>query len=602
MKIKRVEFENFKSYVRKTEFDFSDKNHINILWGENGNGKTSFLEGISLAFFGSTIFNSDSFTQKYVQFVCSRLSKNASSPYITLAVDYEDENEEYHLKRIYTIHKGKIDHEEFVLNKDGKEVAQSPFLKKYTYDVMEKFFVDGEKIIELINQGKENQFIQEFVNVAFNMTVFKQIKGDIEKMDEDQKKTLQTKEHQMVEKDVLSLEKRLSIMEKRLTSKEEELEALITQERIERKSLDKKGIEIGNKLQELMTSYDTLSEEIQGIQNELKEFMLQDVHHLLHKPILKEMVTQLNKTRKNRLKEIEKFYGEIKSNPDVELPESYLSLDLERKIMSQQKIVRDEIKDRIEDLVGQLTTKKKNQTRSRTKITNSKEGQAQLDDVHALERLIGVIEKEKAEILKLHLEQEDLVNQLRLKQEELEKHNEWILAQQIQDNFTLEKIKLTKVVNKYIAQKTEMIYQRIGERSLEILKNHILRKKSLMDEIRFNQGFLEVSKDDEVVDYRNFSAGEKQMLIVGILFAILDLANLHLPLVLDSFVGRLDLKHTHNIIEYLKGQLDTQIVLLSTDSEVNDTHIKKLQDKLGNCYLLDNDGFSTGIKEIDYEN
>ena len=55
-KIKNIEFYNFRNFKNfKTSFD----NNLNILFGDNGCGKTNILEGISLIAKGKGIRNSN---------------------------------------------------------------------------------------------------------------------------------------------------------------------------------------------------------------------------------------------------------------------------------------------------------------------------------------------------------------------------------------------------------------------------------------------------------------------------------------------------------------------------------------------------------------
>ena len=56
MKIKSIEISNMFSYYGKNKIDFNiddDNKNINIIYGRNGNGKTSFINCIKLLFLGT---------------------------------------------------------------------------------------------------------------------------------------------------------------------------------------------------------------------------------------------------------------------------------------------------------------------------------------------------------------------------------------------------------------------------------------------------------------------------------------------------------------------------------------------------------------------
>ena len=56
VKINNIEFNNFRNFKNfKTSFD----NNLNILFGDNGCGKTNILEGLSLVAKGRGIRNSN---------------------------------------------------------------------------------------------------------------------------------------------------------------------------------------------------------------------------------------------------------------------------------------------------------------------------------------------------------------------------------------------------------------------------------------------------------------------------------------------------------------------------------------------------------------
>ncbi len=595
MKITKVKFKNFKSHVDTKPYDFSNKKHIHLLLGENGNGKTTFLEGISLAFFGGKMFKSDSYTKEYYEFVSSRLSNSMKSNQIELYVEYIDEGELYTLTRTYEIKENRIEQEIVHITKGKEEVETTPFLKKYNFEIMENFFVDGEKITKLISSGEINEFIHQFVEIAFNTVVFKQIYGDVEKINRGEMKSLQSEDHKTVEKDTVALEVKVGETEKEIGRKVERLQSLKHEEKVLRVALDKSGIQYGDRLEKLIYETEQISKEITGANDRVKQWLLKDVHSLLHKKHLKKIVRKLNQTRDQRLELIERFYKSLNQNKVERISEEWVPLELEKKLIEKSKN-KGGIQE-IVDVVDDLEKKKIDQSKKRETIGKSREGKEHLDGVNEYQGILDSMMKLESEIVELRTEQEKFTHQLELKQIELEKYKDELLSKNIADNFSIEKEKLKRIVQQYCSVKTEEIYRAIESKSELILKEHLLRKKELVDAISFKEGYLQVFKGGKAVNYANFSAGEKQMLIISILFAIIDLAKLDIPLVLDSFVGRLDMAHTRKVVQYLKNEITAQIILLSTDKEIDDKVIKSLKSKLGSFYILDNNGFSTKVKE-----
>ena len=57
MKIKRVEFQNFRNFKDFGFIDFPDDSNISIIYGPNGNGKTTFHQLLHWVVYGTYKFN-----------------------------------------------------------------------------------------------------------------------------------------------------------------------------------------------------------------------------------------------------------------------------------------------------------------------------------------------------------------------------------------------------------------------------------------------------------------------------------------------------------------------------------------------------------------
>ena len=52
--------------------------------------------------------------------------------------------------------------------------------------------------------------------------------------------------------------------------------------------------------------------------------------------------------------------------------------------------------------------------------------------------------------------------------------------------------------------------------------------------------------------------------------------------------ARIDTEHRRNIAKYFFSQLKGQVFILSTNEEINSSHIQILKDKIASTYLLEN--------------
>lgn len=595
MKINKVIINNFKCYVGSKEFDFISDRNINVILAQNGNGKTSFLEAVLLGFFGCKMFNSDHYTKDYIEFVVSRLSRTANDNKINITIEYEDEGVVYKLVRSYEVSKTEITYEEFEIFKGEEEVESSRFLEKYDYSIVKRLFLDGEHIINVINDGEVNNFASNFISTVFNLRVLEQIKGDLNKIERDSIKAMQSGEHKSLENSVYNIEQDLENLNKNISKNE----SLISTSKQNVKSIElqmkKRSIENDEELDKLIKKNEQLSNDNSKLNLEVKNFVNNDLQYLMHKRLLEKYVDQLEATRKDRLKEMETFMESISS---LDVPTNYIDLKLEKEYVEKKKLV---LEVSINDIESKLASIKRNSNKydkNRDRIACTNKGKMELDILSDYKQKSIDIEKLEKKNEMLSKEKERQENLLEEKQRKLDKLNADLMGKRISNNLVDEKSKLKKVIDRYISIKSSDYNDNIANRSFEILQNYFLRKGELVDRITFEDSILRVYKDDREVNYNNFSAGEKQMLVVSLMFAIIEESKVKLPLVLDSFVGRLDNKHTENILRYLSDNVDNQIIIVSTDNEIDDKRLDYMKDSLGKCYELHNDGFSTTISEV----
>ena len=142
-----------------------------------------------------------------------------------------------------------------------------------------------------------------------------------------------------------------------------------------------------------------------------------------------------------------------------------------------------------------------------------------------------------------------------------------------------------------------VVDQHIGEISRLVLGsfNELLHKKSLVSEIEINQEDFTVALvggDGSVRSTSRLSAGERQLLAVSLLWGLARASGYPLPVIIDTPLGRLDAAHRTNLVERYFPNASHQVILLSTDKEIDEECLDKLRPALGKSYLLDFDDTS----------
>ena len=85
------------------------------------------------------------------------------------------------------------------------------------------------------------------------------------------------------------------------------------------------------------------------------------------------------------------------------------------------------------------------------------------------------------------------------------------------------------------------------------------------------------------------SAGEKQLMVVSLLWALAICSRRKLPVIIDTPLSRLDSKHRMALLQTYVPNASDQTNVLSTDSEIYGKYYKAIKENVGNEYTLDYD-------------
>ena len=83
--------------------------------------------------------------------------------------------------------------------------------------------------------------------------------------------------------------------------------------------------------------------------------------------------------------------------------------------------------------------------------------------------------------------------------------------------------------------------------------------------------------DHQRINKNKLSAGEKQIYAVAMLDALAQTSGNHLPIIIDTPLGRLDSKHRDKLVNQYFPSASHQVILLSTDTEIDLHHYADLQ-------------------------
>ncbi|MEO9322236.1 DNA sulfur modification protein DndD [Nocardioides sp. C4-1] len=132
---------------------------------------------------------------------------------------------------------------------------------------------------------------------------------------------------------------------------------------------------------------------------------------------------------------------------------------------------------------------------------------------------------------------------------------------------------------------------RIGALVFEAL-SVLLRKSDLVASVAIDPVTRQVqliAPDGREIEAADLSAGERQLLAVSLLWGLARAAGRPLPMVVDTPLGRLDGAHREHLLDRYFPHASHQVVLLSTDTEIDQNALKRIRSSVGRAYTLSYD-------------
>lgn len=137
----------------------------------------------------------------------------------------------------------------------------------------------------------------------------------------------------------------------------------------------------------------------------------------------------------------------------------------------------------------------------------------------------------------------------------------------------------TEEFKKQIGNKgIQMLYEKYHADSLNDIRKYLTEN--------WNGEEIELYKK---IDMGRLSKGERQIFILSLYWAIIKISGQQIPFIIDTPYARIDARHRKQISEKFFPNISGQVIILSTDEEINREYYKILKPFIANEYLLVND-------------
>ena len=643
MKFKSISIENVFSYHGVKHFDFKNKDEpVALIIGENGFGKTSFINSVKIALHGinKDVLNIGNQVLSKEDFVVGNSSKNFSGMLnrkakldgindakITVVLNDDDL---YIVEREFSFKNNSYveslllydnDHDLLAQGDDAQDIINqkiSPTMARF-------FFFDGEKI-QTIADFSHAEFTQMLEDVL-ELDIYDQMADDARylirkinkaELDQDLQTEVEEKEkiHELLKNEILTTEETFS-NEKKIVLKE--LEA-------QKRELDNKLKKLKSRFQKpLAEARDNLRKEEdkrQKLVGEMKQAVLVKLPLLLNSS-LKEKVTNdidanyrgkvqidsnvLGIKKEQLLKRLDGLEGKNKvatafdsvfqSNSE---DQSVSFADPHRIEQQFDALANIELSDLLTNLSENAQIIQELQTEILAlehKIADDKK-EYEDDFILATQMIEDIVRQNiKCETL------EEKISSLHVEEKELRKELGRLTIKEHKNDIANTKIKtlqsiieVSSVMKKKIkTDKRANLEASINMKFKQLKKEGYEADKIILDE-NFNINLFDINSN--AMDILSSSSGQKQIIATALIWGISEYIAEDIPMIIDTPLGRLDEKNQALFLNKFYPEVSKQVIILPTPSELKHEGFKTLTQHVSQTFMLNNAGSATSVTEV----
>jgi DNA sulfur modification protein DndD len=635
---------------------------IVIFGGKNGAGKTTLFEAIKVCLYGVRALGDRVSQRIYDQYILSRFHRQRNSlipanyASITLCFEYAQFGvlNQYEVTRAWQKRSNSIK-EDLVVYKDGKTLTG--LSEKHWQDFIEDviptgianiFFFDGEKIQSLADDDLGNSNLGEEIKRLLKLDLIETLQADLDIYLYRQRKKnaiqglIKDLEAAQTFRDEIEEEYRSLRQDRSQTQsylehylgKTESLEREISRESggfaMARDELKLELAQVNTEIDHTVRAFQSLAAGllpfslVPELSRGLKERLFAEARQKQWHESQKFFQSKINSIREKynsdsfwdaldgnlSEEEREKISAQFAALLDeiLNLPEDVHASPILHHLSEPDRLQLinwidqslQEIPSQARQLINQLEELQQRREEiilSLRKVPEDDVLKPLLEDLNLLQRKIGEMELQASnqdqQLRSLEFQLQDA--RRRLEKAYLSLRGGEALERRL-DLVTAAQSVLDEFRKRLTSEKVKELEKLVVERF-----NDISRKPDLINNISIDPLDFRIdlySRDGKAVSKKQLSAGEKQMLSIAILWALRQLSGRPIPIVVDTPLGRLDSDHRENLVEQFFPYVSHQVILFSTDTEVDQTIFDALKTHVSHAYhlLYDSD---LGLTRVD---
>lgn len=144
--------------------------------------------------------------------------------------------------------------------------------------------------------------------------------------------------------------------------------------------------------------------------------------------------------------------------------------------------------------------------------------------------------------------------------------------------------------------KREQIEASLNGHFAQLMSGH-----SQIDKIKIDENFFltYLDKNGHQIGHSTISHGMRQLVVTSLLWALKEVSGRSLPVIVDTPLARIDRENQENLLHHYYPNAAEQVIVLATDSEVDERKFQLIRPQLAQVLMLHNpDGESSTIEEL----
>lgn len=645
MKFLELVLENFGPYIGKQIIDLRPKTDpqtqpIILFGGMNGGGKTTLMDAIRLALYGSRAQCSTRGNLSYGDFLTQCVNRH-TKPYENTRIELEFEHVssgelvKYRIVRTWIrnpkdgkdtlgiLEPGALDTD---WQNEGLTSTWDEYIEKLLpLGISNLFLFDGEQVKELAELEAPPPVVYEAIQNLLGLELPGRLAADLEILVQRKRKQVANAKQLA---NIEEIEEKLKIQQQELEAAIEKLTELEKQrdraQNQQKRASDKflsEGGKIAGERHQLDLELDTAKDHVVLLRKTLRDLAETSLPLALIKPLLQQAKDQgereRNIARSHIIRDaiLQRDSRLLDYLSQLQLPEvkaqkinAFLEQENQKLEVNDEPPVLeldDEILDRLQFILNQDLP---------AQIEQAKDYRQQLEkaelDVEAKERQLNaaappeVYEKLKNTVVETQKNfaqiqtqyeaaqrhKDELDRTISKTRKELSRYGETSLEVKNANHIIQASVKVRETLKLF---REKLTLKKLNKLEIEVTEcfRYLLHKSDLVHRIAIDAHNFRLSLYDlqgQSVPKHRLSAGEKQLLAIAFLWGLARVSGRQLPVAIDTPLGRLDSSHRQNLVERYFPSASHQVILLSTDTEIGKVEYQQLQEQeaIARSYLL----------------